>query len=214
MVINWIIYLHDIWTLKVVWWEYLQFELVWNVSLCTILRLILIIDQIWNYIRFSNVYKEAIPYDNWPLQFSKGTISLTQITDFVQSVKWVELNIKLPTLMVVSTTHHWIYWRLFLACIWIVRVVAWDNEIIHFLLKDLLTSCVFDVTTCGTSSIFATDIIFIVLDSIFNTKIGESIEVLPPRSKLIPGIERLTLLWHNTHWIDHHGEVFFQMSWA
>ena len=176
--------------------------------LCAILRLILIIDQIWNNIGFADIDQKAVSYNDRPLQFSKGTVSFSQVTNFIEPIQWIELNIELSTLMVISATHHWIYGWLLLACIRIVGVVTWDNEVIHLLLKHLLACSILNVATCSTSPILTAHIILIILDSIFNTKVGVSIEVLPSRSELITCIEGFALLRHDTHWIDHHGEIF------
>lgn len=99
------VYLHNIWALKVVRWEYLQFELVWNV-IGTSLRLVLIIDQVGNHIGLPDVDQETISDNYGSLQLRKGTISFSKVTDFVLSVQQIKLNVKLSALMIVAASHH------------------------------------------------------------------------------------------------------------
>lgn len=72
----------------------------------TILRLVLVVDQVRNHVGFTDVDKEAISDDDMTLQFGEGTIAFTEVTDLVEAVEWIELDIKLPTLVIVSTAHH------------------------------------------------------------------------------------------------------------
>lgn len=119
--------------------------------------------------------------------------------------------------MIIATAHHRINRRgLFFARIRVVRVVARNNEIVHFFLENLLASSILDVTSSGTGAILATHIINIfILGTIFHAKVRVAIELLATWTVFVASaIEYLALLWNNTHWIDHHGKVFFEVRRA
>jgi hypothetical protein len=113
----------------------------------------LIINQVRNNVGFSNVDQKTVSNDNGPLQLGKGSIAFAQVLDFVLPVKWITLNEKLTSLVVVAATHHWVHGWLIFAGIRVVRIVHWDNEVIHFLLQNLLASCILDVTSSSPCSI-------------------------------------------------------------
>ena len=115
--------------------------------------------------------------------------------------------------MIIAAAHHRINRRrLFFTCIRVIRIIARDDEIVHFFLEHLLTSSILNVTSCGAGTIFATHIILFILDAVLHTKVCVSIELLTTWTVFIPcTIEYLALLWHDTHWINHHCEVFFEV---
>jgi len=115
--------------------------------------------------------------------------------------------------MIIASAHHWINRRwLFFTCVRVIRIVAWDDEIVHLFLKNLLASSILDVSSRSTCAIFAAHIILLVLDTILYTKVRVAIEFLSAWTVFIAcAIEYLTLLRHNTHWINHHCEVFFEV---
>jgi hypothetical protein len=43
------------------------------------------------------------------MEFCEGSIPFSQIFDFVLPVDMIELNVKLPALVIISTTHDWIH---------------------------------------------------------------------------------------------------------
>ena len=70
-------YLHYIWAFEVIWRENLQFKLVWNMALISAsLGLVLIVNQVRNHIRLSNIDQEAVPYDDGSLELSECAVSL------------------------------------------------------------------------------------------------------------------------------------------
>ena len=118
--------------------------------------------------------------------------------------------------MIIAAAHHWVDGAgLLLAGVRVVGVVAWDDEVVHLLLQNLLPRRILNVATSGARPILTTDIVLLVLDAVLHPKISEPIEFLTARTILVASsIENLSLLWHNTHRIDHHGEVLFQMGRA
>jgi hypothetical protein len=180
---------------------------------------ILIINQVRNNVTFSDVDQKTVSYNNGPLQLGKGSIAFAQVLDFVLPVKWITLDEKLATLVVVAAAHHGIHGWLIFAGIWVVRIVHWDNEVIHFLLENLLASCILDVSSGGPSSIVRLFFVFITLGSVLNTEIGKSIKLLSPWSVFV-SYERLTvkivvlLLRENSHWVQKKSKVFFEVCWA
>lgn len=179
---------------------------------------ILIIDQVRNYVALSDVDQKTVSDDNWALELGKCSIALTQVLDLILSIKWIALDEKLTALVVVSTTHHWIHWRLILRSVRVVRVVHWDDEVIHLLFENLLTCCILDVATGGTSSIVWLFVV-VAFRSVLYTEVGESVEFLPSWAIFI-SYEWLTvkivvlLLWENTHWVQKKGEIFLEVGWA
>ena len=118
--------------------------------------------------------------------------------------------------MIISSAHHRIDRRwLLLTSIRIVGIVAGNDEIVHLFLQHLLASCIFNIATGGTGTIFAAHIVLFILDSILNAKIRIAVEFLTARTVFITSsIEYLALLWNDTHWINHHCEVFFEVCGA
>jgi len=75
---------------------------------------ILIINQVRNNVTFSDVDQKTVSYNNGPLQLGKGSIAFAQVLDFVLPVKWITLDEKLATLVVVAAAHHGIHgWLIF-----------------------------------------------------------------------------------------------------
>ena len=70
---------------------------------------VLIINQVRNNVGFSDVDQKTVSDDNGPLQLGKGSIAFAQVLDFVLPVKWITLDEKLTTLVVVAATHHWVH---------------------------------------------------------------------------------------------------------
>jgi hypothetical protein len=143
------------------------------------------------------------------MKLCKCSITFSKIFNLILSINRIKLNIKLSSLMIISSTHHRIHWRLFFACIWIIRITCWNNKIIHFFLINLLTSCcIFNVTSSSSSSIFRTYIIIIIFCSIFYTKICIAIKFLSSWSIfiachiLILSFIIILLIWHYTHRIN------------
>ena len=131
--------------LQIIWWEDFQLELVGNVraSLTWLLRIFIVIarlvtDQVWDDVGFSDVAEEAVSNNDGALKFGESTIAFSQISDFVLSVKRIELDIKLPSLVVVTASKHRICrWLLyFLAGIRIVRVCSGNDKVVHLFFED------------------------------------------------------------------------------
>lgn len=114
---------------------------------------ILIIDQVRNNIGFSDVDQKTVSNNDGSLKFGECSITFSKILDLVLSIKWVALDEKLAALVVVTTTHHGIHRWLVFASITVVWIVHWDDKVIHLLLKNLFTSCIFDVAASGTGSV-------------------------------------------------------------
>ena len=139
---------------------------------------ILIINQIRNNVWFSDVYQKTVSNNYWTLKFGKSTVSFTQVFDFVLPVEWVTLDVELSTLMVVTTSHHWIHRWLIFTCVWIVRIVHWDNEVIHLFLEHLLASCIFDIAACSPRTIVWFLLVLVTFGAIFNSEVSESVKFL------------------------------------
>ena len=118
--------------------------------------------------------------------------------------------------MIIAAAHHRIDRRwLLLAGIGVVRVVAGDDEIVHLFLENLLSSSILDVASSGTCAVLAADIVLLVLDTILNAKVRVAVEFLTTWTIFIAcSIEYLALLRHNTHGINHHREVLFEVGGA
>ena len=116
--------------------------------------------------------------------------------------------------MIIAAAHHRINRRwLFFASVRVVWIVTWDNEIVHLFLKNLFASSILDIASCCSGAILATHIVLFILNSILHTKVCVAIELLSTWTVFVSGsIEYLTLLRYNTHWINHHCEVFFKVS--
>lgn len=126
--------------LQIIWWEDFQLQLVGNVraSLTWLLGIFIVIarlvtDQVWDDVGFSDVAEEAVSNNDGALKFGESTIAFSQISDFVLSVERIELDIKLPSLVVVPASKHRICrWLLYLlASIRIVRVCSGNDEVVH-----------------------------------------------------------------------------------
>lgn len=126
-------------------------SLTWRIL--RIFIVILIIDQVRNNIGFSDVDQKTVSYNNGSLKLSEGTIPFSKILDLVLSVKGVTLDEELATLVVVATTHHGVHRWLIFTRITVVRIVHWDNEVIHLLLENLFACCVLNVASRGTSAV-------------------------------------------------------------
>ena len=115
--------------------------------------------------------------------------------------------------MIIAAAHHRINRRwLFFARIRVVWIVTWDNEIVHFFLENLFASSILDIASRCSSAILATHIVLFILYSILHTKVCVAIEFLSTWTVFVSGaIEYLALLRYNTHWINHHREVFFEV---
>ena len=115
--------------------------------------------------------------------------------------------------MIVAATHHRINRRgLFFACIRVVRVIARDDEVVHFFFENLLTSTILDVASRGTGAVLTAHIIFLILDAVFHAKVGVPVKLLATWAIFITcAIEYFALLRHNSHWIYHHCKVFFEV---
>ena len=80
-------YLHNVWTLKVVWWENLQLQFVWNMPMIrTALRFILIVYKVGDDIRLAYVDQKAVADDYRSLQLGKCSITFSKISNFVLAV--------------------------------------------------------------------------------------------------------------------------------
>ena len=181
---------------------------------------ILVTDEISNYIWFTNVNQETISYNNRSLKFGKGSISFSQISNFVSSIKWIKLNIELPSLMIVtSTSHHRIHWWLLnvFTSVWIIGCIHWNYKIIHLFFHNLLAWSVFNIPTSCPMPIFrALFFIIVILGTIFNPKICISIKLLSPWTILVTLHWYIIVwtLWHNTCRIYQKCKILLQMSWA
>lgn len=147
---------------------------------------ILIVDKVWYNVRFTNVYKEWISDDNRSLQLGKSSVPFSKIFDFILSVKWVTLNVKLTTLVIIASAHHGVHcWHVF-AGIWIVWVVHWNYEVILLFSQNLFASGVFDIPSSSPGSIVWAFLVIITFGSVLYTEVSESIEFLSSWTILIP----------------------------
>ena len=206
-------YLHYVRVFKVVGRENLQFKLVWYgvVFLAGVVlrffHFFLVVDQVGDYIRLSNINKETITYNNRSRKFGESSIALAEVSDLILSIDWVELNVELSARMIGASAHHWINRRLILTCIRIIWVIHGNYKIVHSLLEDLLPSgSIFNISSSGSSSILGTilSILFVlVLGSIFHTEICVAVELLSSWTVVIPQHIRSIivvniLLWNNS----------------
>jgi len=207
--------LHDVWVFKIIWREDLQLKFIWNrpsIHVVGILVVILVADEISNDIWLSDVNQEAVANDNWTLQLCEGAISFTEISDFVLTVHRLKLDVELATLMVVAASHHRVNWRLqiFTGVSWNVRVVHWNDEVIHESLGHLLPVVILDVATSRTCSIFRVVlfIFFIVFGAIFNAEVCVSIVFLSTWTTLELWLSiKPILIRNNAHWVNKQCEV-------
>ena len=148
---------------------------------------LVIADKVRYNVWFTDVNQKTVSYYDWTLQFSKSTITFAQIPNFIKSINWVKLDVKLSSLVIVTTTHHWVSWWHLLTSIWVIWVVRRNYEIVHLFSEHLFAGSVFNVTTSGTSSILI--IIWILVISfaaIFNTKICVAVKFSSSRTIFIP----------------------------
>lgn len=105
-----LVYLHNVWVLKIVRWEDLQLELVRDVvassSALRVFVVVLVVDEVSHHIGLSDVYQERVSDNDGALQLGERTVSLAQVSDLVLSVDRFELDVKLATLVVVASTAH------------------------------------------------------------------------------------------------------------
>lgn len=205
-------YLQNIWVLKIVWWEYLQLQFVWHlisalaVLVLRIFIIVLIVDQICNDVRFTDVNEEAVSDNDGSLKLGESTISFSKVSNLVHLIEWIKLNVELSTLVVVATTtHHWVNRWLILACVTrVVWIIHWNDEVIHIFLWDLFSSCVFNKASGGTKAVFIIVFFFLVIfKTIFNSEICESIVLLSSWPVLVSKSQSIVIiLWHDTHWVD------------
>lgn len=117
--------------------------------------------------------------------------------------------------MIITSSHHGVNRWLLLTSIGIVWIVAWDDEVIHLFLQNLLPCAIFYIASSCSSSVFAADIVFIVLDSIFNSEVRVAIEFLSPWAIFVScSGESLSLLGHDSHRVNHHRKVLFKVRRA
>ena len=119
------------------------------------------------------------------MKLCESSVTFSEIFDFVLPIKRVALNVKLSTLVVVASAHHWIHCWHVLACIRIVWVVHWNYEVIHLLLKNLFAGGILDIPASGSRSIIGAFLIIIGFGSIFDAEVGESVEFLSSWSVFI-----------------------------
>tara|TARA_B110000285_G_scaffold169177_1_gene189260 strand:+ start:151 stop:510 length:360 start_codon:yes stop_codon:yes gene_type:complete len=85
-------YLHNIWVLKVVWWEDLELQFEWDVRaplrsrVLRILVLILIVYQVRDNVGLSDVYQKRVSDDYGALELCESTVAFPEIFDFILSV--------------------------------------------------------------------------------------------------------------------------------
>lgn len=175
-------YLHDVGVLKVVWWEDLQLKLVGDVLTVNgrslaLLRVLLVVDQVGDHVALADVDQETVSDDDGTVQLGKGAIALAQVLDLVLAVDRVELDEELSSLVVVGrATHHGVHARLLvLARVRVVRVISWDDEVVHLLAEHLLARGVLDEATGGTGTILRVIVIRTGLGAILNTKVGVAV---------------------------------------
>jgi hypothetical protein len=133
-----IVYLHNVWVLKIVGWEDLQLQLVRDVmasgSALRVFVVVRVVDEVSHNIRLSDVYQKRVSDNDRALQLGERTVSFAQISDLVLSFNWFELDVKLATLVVVASTAHQVVHRRLVVFANVpghVGVVHWDQEIIH-----------------------------------------------------------------------------------
>lgn len=193
-----------------------------RISTVVFLGFILIAYQIRNDIGLSNIYKEAISDYYGSVKFGEGTIAFSKVLNFVLSVDRIELDVKLPSLMIISSSHHGVHWRLFFARVGVIRITCRNYEVIHFLFQNLFTGCrIFNKSARGSRSIFGADIIVIILGSIFNPKISVTIKLLPSWAIFISyhilillGFIIILLVRNYSQRIHEQSEILFEMGRA
>lgn len=215
-------YLHNVGVFKIVGREDLEFQLEWHLSFVVIriFILVLVVDQVCDYVGLTYVDQETVSDDDGALELGEGTVTFAQVADFVNFGKCVKHYVKLTTLVTVTTAHHWVDRRLLLlfTCILrIVWVVHWNNEIIHILLSYLLTSvCIFNIApSCSCSIVFL--FFLIVLGSILHSEVSIAIIFISPWaivSTKALGCILAKILWDNSHGVDKQGEILLQMGRA
>ena len=211
--------------LQIIWWEDFQLQLVRNVraSLTWLLRIFIVIarlvtDQVWDDVGFSDVAEEAVSNNDRALKFGESTIAFSQISDFVLSVKRIELDIKLPSLVVVTASEHRICrWLLYLlAGIRIVRVCSGNDKVVHLFFEDLFPGhSVLNIATCGSVSILWALFIVFALDSVFLPKICKSIKFLTAwqsRQHIVLVELIIWLVWDDTCGVHHEDEILFEVG--
>ena len=147
---------------------------------------ILIIDQVRNNVALSNVDQKTVSNYDRALEFGKRSIPLTQVLDLILPIKGVTLDVKLAALVVIPSAHHGVHRWLVFARIRVVWIVHWDNEVIHFLLENLLPRCIFDVASGCTSSVVRLFFIIVTFRAILHSEVSESVELLSARSVFVP----------------------------
>ena len=206
-------YLHNVWVLKVVWWEDLELEFEWDMRaslrpwILRIFVLVLIVYQVWDNVGLADIDQEGVSDDYGALKFGKSTVSFSQIFDFILSIQRITLDEELTTLVVVATAHHRVDWRHILAGLRVVWVVHWNDEIVHLFLEHLLASGILNITSGCPSAIVWWILLVISLGSIFDSEVSEAIEFLPSWAILV-SYQKLSvevvilLLWQDTFWVD------------
>lgn len=180
----------------------------------------LVADQVWDDIGFSDVAKEAVSDDDGALKFGESSVAFSQISDFVLSVERIELDVKLPSLVVVTASKHRICrWLLYLlAGIRIIRVCSRNDKVVHLFLEDLFPGhSVLNVAARGSMSIFRALLIILAFDSVFLPKVGKSIKFLTAwqsRQHIVLVELIIWLVWNNTCRIHHEDEILFEVGWT
>lgn len=142
--------------------------------------------EISDNVRFSDVYQKAVSEFDLSLKFGEGSVTFSQVSDFVLKVHWIKLNVKLSSLMSAArSTHHRVDWWLVLADIcWVVRVIHRNDKVVHLHLVIL---------------------IIFVPEPVFNSEVSVTIVLLSAR---------LLSFVINAKWVDGHNEVLLEMGWA
>ena len=118
--------------------------------------------------------------------------------------------------MIIAAAHHGVDGGgLLLAGVGVVGVVARDDEVVHLLLEHLLAGAVLDIAASGTCTVLTAYIVLLILHSVLNAKIRIAVELLTPGAVFVAGaVEHITLLWNDSHRIDHHRKILLKMGRA
>ena len=68
--------------------------------------IILVVNQVRNNVRLSNIDKKTVSDNDGALQLGEGAVALAKVLYFVLPVEWVALNVELSSLVVVAAAHH------------------------------------------------------------------------------------------------------------
>ena len=181
--------------------------------------IILVVNQVRNNVRLSNIDKKTVSDNDGALQLGEGAVALAKVLYFVLPVEWVALNVELSSLVVVAAAHHRVHRRLVLGGVRIVRIVHRDDKVIHLFFEHLLPGCILDVAAGSSGPIILLVILLVALGAILHPEVGEPVELLPSWPVLVPHqwlpVKIVVLLLRQyAHGVQKKSEIFFKVSGA